>query len=290
MSKWPCFSKKGTLRDLYFWFKKNGKYEKNLSRLESILWNSDEDYYLPIIEESLNENSLNKKYLEKLGKANSGHADFILGRYYIEQVSDFIRGYNLLLSAKKKGYTKKVDKYIEEKGLNTQYDQWRNIDIQYMKEYIEKCVDNKMRFQTITLVPKEKDGHEWTKREEQLALFVIRCCFLKNNLTNEQKNLTNEQRVHLAQKYIYERNANNELSVKEPFLLQKHFVFTIVGLKHPSLSDNFENLLKDLAEYYYPAKYLLDSDETHPILDKVLFRELGIVGKINIILNYLFEF
>ncbi len=282
MAKWPCFSKKGTLRDLYFWFKESGKYKKNLSRLESILWEFDEDYYLPIIEESLTTNTLNKKFLGKLEKTGSGHADYLLGRYFIEQVPDFIKGYNLLLSAKKKGYTKKVQKYIEN-GLARKYSQWRDIDIQYMKEFIGKYVNFIKSFQSTNLVPKESDGHEWTKREEQLALFVIRCCRLKENYSNEQ-------RLNFAQAFFYEKNANDELRVEEPFLLQKCFILSIIGIKNHSYIVYYRNLLKDLSEYYYPAKYLLDRVETHPILDKVLFRELGTSAKISVFLNYLFEF
>lgn len=221
--------------------------------------------------------------MEKLKKAKSGYADFLLGRYYIEQVPDFIGGYNLLLSAKEKGYSKEVDKYIEEKGLKKQYNQWSNIDIQYMKEYIDKCVNYKISIKSPNLVLKEKDGHGWTKNEEQLALFVIRCCLLRDNYSMQLI----RKRFDCACEYFQEKNANNELSVTEPFCLQKAFILTIVALK---LADSFVIQLKHLAEYYYPAKYLLDSDETHPILDKVLFRELGVVGKINIILNYLFEF
>ena len=285
MAKWPCFSKKGTLRDLYFWFKESGKYKKNLSRLESILWEFDEDYYLPIIEESLTTNTLNKKFLGKLEKTGSGHADYLLGKYYIEQVPDFIKGYDLLLSAKKKGYTKKVQKYIEH-GLEIQYSQWRDIDIQYMKEYIEKCVNYNLVLSNSlysNLITKERDGHEWTKREEQLALFVIRCCRLRENYSNEQ-------RLNYAQELFYEKNANDESRVEEPFLLQKYFILSIIGIKNHSYIVYYRNMLKDLSEYYYPAKYLLNSDETHPILDKVLFRELGTSGKISVFLNYLFEF
>ena len=288
MAKWPCFSKKGTLRDLYFWFKESGKYKKNLSRLESILWEFDEDYYLPIIEESLTTNTLNKKFLGKLEKAGSGHADYLLGKYYIEQVPDFIKGYKLLLSAKKKGYTKKVQEYIEN-GLARQYNQWRDIDIQYMKEYIEKCVNYKLSMANnpdSCLIPKERDGHEWTKREEQLALFVLRCCRLRENYSNQQ-------RFDLAVDFFCEKDANNISSVEEPFLLQKCFILTLVGLKNYLLSDSFENKLRELAEDYYPAKYLSDPNETHPILDKagiLSFRELGVSGKISVFLNYLFEF
>lgn len=283
MAKWPCFSKKGTLRDLFFWFKENGKYEKNLSRLENILLEFDEDFFLSTIEESLNKNTLNKEYLGKLEKTGSGHADYLLGRYYIEQVPDFIKGYKLLLSAKKKGYTKKVQKYIEH-GLARKYNQWRNIDIQYMKEFIEKCNNyNKISIQNTRFVPKEKDGHEWTKREEQLALFVIRCYRLKENYSNEQ-------RLNYAEELLCEKNANDESRVEEPFLLQKYFILSIIGIKNHSYIVYYRNMLKDLSEYYYPAKYLLNSDETHPILDKVLFRELGTSGKISVFLNYLFEF
>ena len=283
MAKWPCFSKKGTLRDLYIWFKENGKYKNNLSRLESILWEFDEDYFLPIIEESLNKNTLNKEYLGKLEKTGSGHADFLLGRYYIEQVPDFIKGYTLLLSAKKKGYTKNVQNYIGH-GLARQYNQWRDIDILYMKEFIKKCNNYKISIQNTNLIPKENDEHEWTNREEQLALFVMRCCRLKENNSIQQ-------RYNLAQEYFYEKNANNNFIVEEPFSAQKCFILSIVGLKHHLFSGFCRNILKDLAEYgYYPAKYLLNSDETHPILEKVLFRELGTSGKISVFLNYLFEF
>jgi hypothetical protein len=281
MAKWPCFSKKGTLRDLFFWFKENGKYEKNLSRLENILWEFDEDFFLSIIEESLNKNTLNKEYLGKLEKTGSGHADYLLGRYYIEQVPDFIKGYKLLLSAKKKGYTKKVQKYIEGHRLARKYNQWRHIDIQYMKEYIEKCVNFKLsmaKSSNSDLIPKERDGHEWTKREEQLALFVLRCCRLINNRSIQQND-------NYAYSLFCEKNTYR---VEEPFLEQKFFILTIVN---KNLNTNlYEDMLKESAEDYYPTKYLLDIDETHPILDKFLFRELGTSGKIRVFLNYIFEF
>lgn len=276
MAKWPCFSKKGTLRDLYFWFKESGKYKKNLSRLESILWEFDEDYYLPIIEESLTTNTLNKKFLGKLEKTGSGHADYLLGRYFIEQVPDFIKGYDLLLSAKKKGYTKKVQEYIEN-GLEIQYSQWRDIDIQYMKEYIEKCLVNKITMRNTEQVL--QDGHTWTKRERQLALFVRNCCRLIKNRSIQQND-------DFAYNLFCEKNT---CRVEQPFYLQKLFILTLVGLKNQN-TNLFEEQLTNLAEYYYPAKYILNKDETHPILDKVLFRELGISGKISVFLSYIFEF
>lgn|GEM_PF-6687147 len=286
MAKWPCFSKKETLRDLYFWFKKNGRYEKNLSRLENILCEFDETFCFSVIEDSLNEKTFNKKYLEKLVASESGEAAFLLGRYYIEQGSNFTKGYENVLSARKKGYVEKADAYLEK--LDSKYKKWSNINVEYMKRYVERCVKSKfaLSMESIINIPMENDSHEWTQEEKELAEFVVGCCLLRG--FNDEKS-----RKKWAEAFFTAKVDNEERFVKKPFDYQKKFILFLIGLGLPKsmdYKDHYYEKMSELADCYYPAKYLLDPTETHPLLDRTFFRELGTSGKISNFLINIFEF
>lgn len=285
MQKWPCFSKIETLRDLYSWFENNDKYKKNLKSLDTILWGVDEEYTLSIIEHS---GKLKRNWVSMIERFSSGHADYLLGIFYIEEVHDFIKGYKLLLSADRKGYSEKTNTYIKENNLKRKYDQWKNIDVDYMKKYIAKCVNSTISLSMGNLVniPKEHDSHKWTEEEQELAKFVVSCCLLRGNYREKSRH-------ELADKLFWVKTEDDELVIGKPFYFQKYFIITIIGGTLPEsmgYKRYYQERLRDLSEYYYPAKYLLDINETHPILDKILFRELKTSAKINNLLLNLFEF
>lgn len=289
MRKWACFSTIETLYGLYKYLSKTGKYKRSVKRLERILWGKDEDYTLSVLE--LKE-KLDSEQFAVIEDFKSGHADFLKGKYYIESVPDFIKGYRYLLSARRKGYTKETHNYIEsQKRLNNdmkrKYDQWRNIDVDYMKEYIEKCVNyHHLKWDKIDIIPMEKDMHNWTLEEKDLAKFIVICCSLR-----ETTYLSNRTRYDMAEKEFTIKTDGDETIVEHDFYLQKYFILVLLGLYlSPSVRTLYQQRLEELSEHYYPAKYLVDKNECHPILDKVLFRELGTTGKIDILLLNLFEF
>lgn len=282
------FSKNGTLRDLYLWFKKERNYHKNLRGLESLLWEFDENFCLFVIEESLNDRTFNKKYLEKLVASKSGLAAFLLGRYHIEYESNFTKGRECLLYAKKKGFAETVDTFMEEKQLAQKYNQWSNINVGYMKRYIKRCVKTEfaLSMESIINIPMENDSHEWTEEEKDFAKFVVGCCLLRN-CKNEKF------RYELAKKVFTAKTDKGDTSVVNPFYLQKFFIIVLIGLKLPAsmgYKNHYLGKLRELADYYYPANYLLDPKATHPLLDNAFFRELGTSGQISIFLNNIFEF
>jgi len=276
-----------TLRDLHAWFVKNKNFKKNGKYLHDILWGLDEEYSLSIIEKL---GKFGDGELKMLENFTSGHADYLLGKYYIEEVPYFIKGYKLLLSARKKGYTKKVHYYLEENKYRGRYfkhmfEQWGNIDIDFMEIYIAKCLQGKFTLTSDSIINIPLDSHVWTDEEKELAKFVIGCSLLLRNMSSIG-------RYNKALDFFSERQENDDFFIEEPFYYQKLFIISLLGSKltDSEIKDSSDEFMEGLSHNYYPAYYLLTPYETNPLLDKLSFRKASVIEQIEIFLLNLFEF
>lgn len=95
-----------------------------------------------------------------------------------------------------------------------------------------------------------------------------------------------------AEKAEYWKNKAIEISKHSIDILYNEILFiqSLIGLKTKKYENPSKQVLEELSNSYYPAKYILNDKEIHPILDDVKFRKQPLFKQIEILLINLFEF
>ncbi len=257
-----------SLRDVHKWFDRNAhKYRKTLKNLQQILWGVDEEYTLSVINQKEN---ITGEMISKLRKEDSAQAHFLLGVYYAEIGNNTHLGVNLLRKAKKEGH-KGAKRYLEEHNhVANPIIKWPDINISFMKDYIDDVINGK----SSVFAPQ----HKWTTNEDTVRKFVLYCLSLRTEKHSSYEDI-------FMKFFRAKVDFNNDILNNEA-----RFILFLIGLKTKKYENPSKQVLEELSNSYYPAKYILNDKEIHPILDEVKFRKQPLFKQIEILLINLFEF
>ena len=257
----------------WFWYNEN-RYSKNLLNLHNVLWGVDEKYTMSSIEKA---ECITEEMATLLVKFDNAYAHFLLSKYYFEVKHNIRRGKKLLEQAIAEGCKEAKAYTIDIKSIEN-YNKWPDIDIEYMKAHIEYLISKQ----------EYNYPHDWTENEKEMHRFVADCLSIANKTYSFYEDAYNDALKCFGTK---RKGRNNEYSINDDFLYeQKLFVIHIIELAVNRFYDDAIEGLRKQSEFYYPAKYLIDKSEKHPLWDKDNFRWKGWRIKIKLLLLNLFEF